>query len=273
MTEWIQRVTKPGAAARVVCLPRAGGSARDFDSWRAGLGEQVELCAAQLPGRLDRFREPALDDLGIMAAQVAAAIQQLNRLPYLLFGDCMGALVAFETARVLRAAGAGLPGALVVASYPAPDGIRTERSYHDAPPAEFRQRLRDVGGLPPSALADDELFDLLLPTLRADFAAFERYRYRPEPPLELDIHAMAGAQDPFVAVEVLESWRDHTSREFSLSAFPGGHFFLRDSAAAVSRVRALALAATDAPACGPPARRRPTHAPAAGRRAGGHADG
>lgn len=243
MTDWIQAADRPSAVARVICLPRAGGNARDFDPWQEGLGDRVQLCAVQLPGRLNRFREPAIDDLLTIAAQVAGAVQELDDLPYVMFGDCMGALVAFEVARFLRQSGGPSPRALVVASYPAPDQLRTERPYHAASAEELRQRLREVGGVPPIALAEDELFELLLPMLRADFAVFECYRYEPEPPLDVEIHAMAGTDDPYVSFEVLEGWRSHTTAGFSRYVLPGGHSFLREGSEAVEAVRSLALAA------------------------------
>jgi len=245
VTDWIQSVPAPAAVARVVCLSRAGGSARDFDQWRKPLGDEIEMCAVQLPGRLDRFHEQPLSDLHRIAEEVAGALTTLSPLPYLLFGDCMGALVAFETASTLSRLGAAPPDALVVASYPAPDRIRTERPYGDGSAEDLRERLREVGGVPPVVLDEDELFELMLPMLRADFAAFEGYRYRDTAPLPCAIHALVGAEDPYVTVADLEGWRRHTTGEFTARALPGGHFFLHEGEATVSFVRGLALAGSN----------------------------
>jgi medium-chain acyl-[acyl-carrier-protein] hydrolase len=243
MSGWIQCGGTAGARARVICVPRAGGTARDFDQWRGPMGAEVEVCAVQLPGRLDRFREPALDDLGQIATEVAAVAQELAPKPTVLVGDCMGALIAYEAARALRRSAAAAPLALVVSSYPAPDRARTEQPYHDAPVAEFRERLRDVGGAHPDVLEDDELFELMLPTLRADFAAFERYRYVPEAPLEIGVYALLGRDDPYVSTADLQGWQAHTSHGFIVRDFAGGHFFLPESQEAVQFVRDLALGA------------------------------
>ncbi|KPI15314.1 Thioesterase [Actinobacteria bacterium OK074] len=247
MTDWIQSSSAADTVARVVCLSRAGGSARDFDQWRKPLGEEIEMCAVQLPGRLDRFHEQPLSDLHRIAEEVAAALTTLPPRPYLLFGDCMGALVAFETASALRRLGATLPTCLVVASYPAPDRMRTERPYGDGSAQDLRERLREVGGVPPAVLDEDELFELMLPMLRADFAAFEGYRYRETEPLASAVHALVGAEDPYVTVTDLIGWRRHTTGEFSARALPGGHFFLHESDEAVSFVRGLALAGARPP--------------------------
>lgn len=243
MNRWIQGETLPGALARVVCVPRAGGSARDFDSWRAPLGAHVELRAVQLPGRLDRYTEPALSDLRQIAAEMARAVAGLSPLPLVLFGDCMGALVAFEAARVLRRNGDLLPSALVVSSYPAPHQTRTERTYADGTADDFRRRLKDVGGVPAAAIEDDELFELMLPTLRADFTAFERYVCTDEEPLDVDIHALLGQSDPYYSAQDLAGWERHTRQQFTLTLVEGGHFFLREGDATAVFVREVALAA------------------------------
>ena len=127
--------------ARVCCLPRAGGSARDFDDWSGRLGEGIEVAAVQLPGRLNRFREPALTSLIDVAEAAAAELAAGRDLPLVLFGDCMGALVVFEIARLLRARFAIVPVALVVASYLPPHEVRITRPFHDASPEQLRWRF------------------------------------------------------------------------------------------------------------------------------------
>jgi surfactin synthase thioesterase subunit len=247
VTAWLQVSAVDRPAARVCCLPRAGGSTRDFDGWGSALGPHVEVCAVQLPGRLNRFREPAATSLFDASVAIAAELADradlpdLPDLPMVIFGDCMGALIAFEVARELRRKYGLVPGALVVASYLPPHEIRTTRPYHDAPPDELRARLAEVGGVAPEMLADDELFELMLPTLRADFSLFETYEYRPEESLSSDIIAIVGATDPYVSSASLAGWKQHTSGTFQIREFPGGHFFLRDSPPALDMVRQIAL--------------------------------
>src|SRR5204862_544181 len=51
------------------------------------------------------------------------------------------------------------------------------------PDDELCARIIAMGGTPPEAMAHPELRELVLPTIRADFAMVEAYRFRPEPPL------------------------------------------------------------------------------------------
>jgi medium-chain acyl-[acyl-carrier-protein] hydrolase len=241
VTAWLQASAVDRPAARVCCLPRAGGSARDFDGWDCALGPQVEVCAVQFPGRLNRFLEPAATSLVDASVAIAAELADRTDLPMVIFGDCMGALIAFEVVRELRRKYGFVPEALVVASYLPPHEIRTTRPYHDAPPDDLRARLAEVGGVAPEMLADDELFELMLPTLRADFSLFETYEYRPEEALSSDIIAIVGSADPYVSSASLAGWQQHTSGTFEIREFPGGHFFLRDSPPALEMVRQTAL--------------------------------
>ena len=243
MSPWFLCCGSGRARARVIAISRAGGTARDFDSWPAGLGDEIELCAVQLPGRLERFPEPALRDLRVIAAEVAAATAELAPLPYVLFGDCMGALIAYEVMVALREHGRPGPAALAVGFYPPPDQPRVERRYSDGPAGALRGRLREVGGVSPELLDDDEFFELLTPTLRADFAVFEDYRHRPEPPFDLDVLVLVGRDDPYVGAADVRGWQRHTAGRCDIRVLDGDHFLLRDNTAAVELVRELAIRA------------------------------
>ena len=56
----------------------------------------------QYPGRADRMRDPFLTDARQMAKYIAAALAPLQDRPMALSGHSMGALVVYETARVLE---------------------------------------------------------------------------------------------------------------------------------------------------------------------------
>jgi pyochelin biosynthesis protein PchC len=75
---------------------------------------------------------------------------------------------------------------------------------------------------------------LMMPMLRGDYQAIETYRYRPGPPLPCPLSVLAGTADPMTMAEDLQAWRAHTSGEFSLHMFSGGHFFLDDHLAEVA---------------------------------------
>jgi medium-chain acyl-[acyl-carrier-protein] hydrolase len=75
-------------------------------------------------------------------------------------------------------------------------------------------------------LAHAELLQLLLPVLRADFAACETYQYQPGPPLACPISAFGGLRDPHVTRAMLDAWAEQTGGGHAVRMFPGDHFFL-----------------------------------------------
>jgi medium-chain acyl-[acyl-carrier-protein] hydrolase len=187
----------------------------------------VEVRPVQLPGRETRFREPAFTRLAPLVEAMAEPLRGYLDRPFALFGHSLGALVAFELARRLQR-GTGLqPVCLFVSGCGAPQTRSPESSIHKLPAAEFREELRRLNGTPPEVLENDELMDLLLPTLRADFALCETYAYSPGPPLDCPVSALGGLGDDTVSRQDLDAWREQTTGPFRLRMLPGDHFFLQ----------------------------------------------
>ena len=127
----------------------------------------------------------------------------------------------------------GLPGA---AAATAPD-----RPAHILPHAEFVAELRRLHGTPEAVLTNDEMLNLLMPTLRADFAVLETYRPCDDGPLACPIIAAGGREDEQVSPDDLAAWGRQTTGRFELHLFAGGHFFLRTAGADLLRFLAAAL--------------------------------
>ena len=242
-------VPAPNAAARLrlLCFPFAGAGASAYFAWsRALRGEPVEVRAVQPPGRENRLREAPLTELAPLVEALVAACTGLRDRPFCFFGHSMGALVAFETARALRAAGGPLPAHLFVSGAQGPDVPRLEEPLH--PLADDEAGIAAVasryGGVPTAVLEHRELLDVILPALRADMRITESYVHATAPPLPCGITAYTGTDDPMVKEEALTRWGAQTTGAFSSRVFPGDHFFLPEQRDAViadvmSRVRPL----------------------------------
>jgi 4'-phosphopantetheinyl transferase len=98
---------------------------------------------------------------------------------------------------------------------------------HTLPAAEFWQELRRLNGGLAAVLDNEELAELLLPTLRADFALCETYTYAAGPPLTCPVCALGGLGDEAVDPQDLGAWRELTTGAFRLRMLPGDHFFLQ----------------------------------------------
>lgn len=180
-----------------------------------------------LAAREARTDETPITRMNALVGEVADAIAPALDRPYALVGHSMGAWVAFELARELRVRELAPPRLLVVAACGAPQAAKSETQMHTLPDAEFVAEVaRRFDGIPPAVRENEELLQLLLPALRADIELLETYQYIEQPPLETDIIALGGANDPAVTVTELNDWRRHMVGKFSARMLPGGHFFL-----------------------------------------------
>jgi medium-chain acyl-[acyl-carrier-protein] hydrolase len=221
------RRSNSAARVRLFCLPFAGGGASVYRPWDGGLPLTAELCAVQPPGRETRFREPPYTRLAPLVVALADAIEPLLDLPAVFYGHSMGAITAFELIRELRRRGKPKPARLIVGGRRAPDGPPRGAPLHALPDPEFLDALKRLKGTRSAVLENDDLMRILLPVLRADFAAHETYEYVDEPPLDCPILAVSGADDAICPPDELEGWRRHTRAGFEAATLPGDHFFLQ----------------------------------------------
>lgn len=231
LSPWLLAMGGSSPDTRVFCFPHAGGGASTYRRWAAAAPEGFQICAVQLPGREDRLREAALTDLHTIVRLVLPEIGPCLDRPFALFGHSMGALIAFELARALRAAGAPLPGHLFISGRRAPQLPALRQPLHALPPGEFERALMAFDGTPREVAEDRELMALFEPVLRADFCVVETYRFEAAPPLPIPLTVFGGAEDREAPPADLEGWREHTTAFGGVHLLAGGHFFPRDCGA------------------------------------------
>lgn len=220
-------------AMRLFCFPHAGGGAAIYRGFADRLADSVEVWAANLPGHGSRLRETPLVDLQRTALLLAQAVTSLSDRPFAFFGHSLGARLAFETARVLRAREEALPLHLYAAGSQAPQQPPPNREWHKLPEKDLLAELRRHNGLPGELLDEPQVLAYFLPALRADLQMIETAVYHPEPPFEFPITALGGNHDPLVNVKQLAAWQEQTTGQFRLALFEGDHFFLQATKTAV----------------------------------------
>ncbi|GLP63918.1 thioesterase [Streptomyces sp. TUS-ST3] len=217
---------RPGATVRLVCFPHSGGGPATFRDWHRGAGAGTEVRTVVLPGRAARSDEPFADDWRSVVAETADAVRRLTEASdspahVVLFGQSLGALLAFETARELERAGIG-PRRLVVSARSAPD-IATSLDVPSGDAALLDLVDRRYGGIPTALRAVPELLAHQLPPLRADLRLAGSYRFAPGTPLTTPVIAFAGTEDSTVPPGELLGWARHTTGAFTPHLVPGGH--------------------------------------------------
>jgi surfactin synthase thioesterase subunit len=247
------------SSIQLFCLPYAGASASVYGRWQARLPGWIDVCPIELPGRGRNIAEPPATTVAEMVEGALAVLRRSVRGPFALFGHSLGAVLAFELACRLEASsptacsvGEGasntpLEPLVVFASGTDAPSRRDPRRYANlASDAAILAELERLAGTPDAVLADAELMELVLPILRADFAACAAYRADRERRVRCPIEVFGGVEDTTTAAG-LEGWRDHTRGEFTQYMFAGGHFFIHDQVEqvlehVVRRVDALRVA-------------------------------
>ena len=223
----------PHAAMRLICLPHAGGGAASFRGWPDRL-RPAEIGIVELPGRGSRLREPVLESLTDAADALVDALTSSPAIPTALFGDGLGALIAFEAAHRLEARDWPLL-ALFVSGRPGPSVPAQGQQLSEATAERLIDEIRRYSDIvPDDGLIDRESLQLLVPGVRADFAMLDGYRYEPRSPLRCPVVALAGDADPDVPRAALDAWRRETAGRFSSRTFTGGHAYLRHEREAVT---------------------------------------
>ncbi len=229
---WIRRFRPaPDAAACLVCFPHAGGAATSYVPLFRAMSSEVDVLAVQYPGRQDRIAEACFDDISALADRIADELVPWTRRPVGFFGHSMGAAVAFEVALRLQRSGVS-PLGLVVSGRRAPSAYRHQR-LHLASDADLVAELTRLSPANATVFADETLRRMILPTIRSDYRAIERYRNLSGELLRCPITALAAEDDPVTDVDEVEIWVRHTLADFRMRVFRGGHFFLDDNADAV----------------------------------------
>jgi surfactin synthase thioesterase subunit len=220
----------------LICMPFAGAGPSFFTPWQKLAPEGLRILPVSLPGREKRFAEPAhtsaapaVDDA---YAQVTAALGGQDGGggggPVVLFGHSMGAVLAYELAhRIERSGGVVRLDALVVSGAPGPWAPRTHGA-DGLPDEEFTARIRALAGYDHPALADPEMRELLLPTLRADVRLHETYVPSTDRPLGVPVICVRGREDALVGTAEAAEWGRATTGQLTVAEPAGGHMYLTE---------------------------------------------
>ena len=220
------------ARGAIVVFPHAGAAAASYRVLASALAAGGDTYIVQYPQRADRLAEPAHETVHDLALGLFQAAPWHDVAPLRLFGHSMGAVVAFEFARIAESHGVAVqrlwvsagPPPCIVADMPelptSADGLLAD--------------IADLGGTDPELLADEEFSELLTTAVRADYEAFNRYDPRPDVRIDADINVLGGQDDHRIGTEVLRLWEKHTNGSFQLSLYDGGHFYVYDHVDAIA---------------------------------------
>lgn len=223
---------------RLFCIPYAGGSATVYQAWRAHLRDYVELFPIELAGRGHRRNVPLYRTFDEAVDDVYDAIRnQVDDLPYALFGHSMGNWLAYELSHRIGMDGRRQPVHLFLSGRRAPTVPHVGPMLHTLPEPEFIDALVKLGGVSRELFEDKSMRELFLGIIRADLRITETYTYTDRGRLvDTPVTVLTGKGDHTIAVRDLFAWRPLVAGTCSICSVDGGHFFVAQNAEAVTKV-------------------------------------
>ncbi|MDN8634742.1 MULTISPECIES: thioesterase II family protein [Corynebacterium] len=240
---WIglHRRAKNQPLARLLIIPFAGGNASAFFPLLTEIGYEshLDVIVLQPPGRGTRHHEPPLESLESYASVVAAvaghAAEVGGSVPLIILGYSMGGVVAYLTARDHYEE---LPLVeVIVAARTAPtasdplSGGRALMSH-----ASVIDRLRKLQGTPEAVLQNPDIMEPVLDSIATEFYLIDNWSTTRIAPLNVDITAVAGLDDPETPPTRVLEWEHLTKGHFNATFVQGGHFFLQTACPDLGRI-------------------------------------
>jgi surfactin synthase thioesterase subunit len=233
--DWLLTPRRDGAAAAsLIVLPYAGVGASLAATLSRHIRAPVAIHGVQLPGRENRISEPPMMSMDAIIEALLPVLMPLARQPYVLMGCSFGALLGWELAQRLQAAGLP-PRQMVILACASPTLRRFRTRLSELNDEDLLDALdRRFGGVPEVVREHEELRRLFMPGVRADVTVLDRYDWRPGAVLETGLLTIGGTGDREVSGEDLEAWAPLVRGPTEHVRIDGGHFVLREDPAAVA---------------------------------------
>jgi len=219
---------KPEAHIRLFCVPSAGSSSIAYSNWYETLPNDIELCIINLPGRIDSNVNDSFENLHAYVKEIYRTIHlDSSDKPIALFGHGMGALIAFELARLFDKNSDQNLIHLFVSGNSAPHLPKTNKSIEDF----YDDQIGAYAQYDYNRYQDGAIFDQssIAQMLIADLAMYDSYVYNNDHPIASSITAFGGMSDKDISEFQLESWNRCTINEFNHYLLPGGAEFINSA--------------------------------------------
>jgi surfactin synthase thioesterase subunit len=181
-------------------FPQAGAGCLRLRATALALPPGTHLLGVQLPGREDRLADPAAGSLAEVVDRISAELRAYaRRRPLVLLGVSLGALIAYEVARRMEAAGTPARS-LVVAAARSPEHFSAFLAA-DPPQAELTDLLHP-------SVRESAFARYALVPLRADLRLAAGYRAPSRPLARTPLRSVSGRRDTVVTAAQMTRWRE-----------------------------------------------------------------
>jgi surfactin synthase thioesterase subunit len=225
LNRWLNVIKrKNDCKFRIFCLPYAGSGASLYSVWENYFGDDVEICAVQLPGRENRRKEPLCSDINEIASKVAGVIASMADKPFAVFGYSMGGVIAYRTVLELEKKHGISPKVLFM-------GASSIFSDREEKVSELKEDtlisyLMSIGGTSDDTFSSEQYRKAFLPIIRNDYLLLEKAAGMFER-VGCPIVSFASEEDkamPYRNIRLLRFMTD----DWTVHKMTGNHFFIHN---------------------------------------------
>lgn len=214
--------TSANSGLTLVCIPWAGAGAAPFRPWGPVVGEAATVYGVRLAARENRRMEPPAKSLTQVIDETVQELLGLGVRRVALFGQCSGALLAFELAKALFKSCHDLEVTHLIVASQLPPSVFTKVGV------ESRQALTQY--VPEDLREEPELVEVLLPIIAGDINLVADYSYSPDVSLDVPLTVIYGARDEVLDRAKVDGWRLETNGPTNFYEIAGADHLLGGAA-------------------------------------------
>ena len=213
---------------KLYIFPHAGASVDFYIPFARAFSGGIKRIAVQYPHRRGRDHLPVMASISTLSDDIYAVLAA-DESPgaTVFFAHSMGALFAFEVARRFESAGTPI-AALFVSASAAPSRMQFDQLSGDD--HELLDTVSVMTGLDPEFVGSEKFAATVLPTIRS-LKTIADYECQPGTTVSCPVYAFSGDSDTIVNRENVLAWAEHTTSDFAVRIFPGGHHYINDNLA------------------------------------------
>ncbi|MFQ3243617.1 MAG: surfactin synthase thioesterase subunit [Arenicella sp.] len=228
LNQWLPKLNAmPSSKARLFCFAFAGGGASVYSPWQSLLGDHIEVCPIQLPGREERIRETCLTSIDDVLDQLMPLMTSSLDKPFLVYGHSLGAHIAYAFIDRIKREFGKSPQAFLVGAQRSPDIPYPYPSVLGATQQQLHQVLSKFDGMTARVMQSEELMELMMPVIKADLQLCESLQYCGELALDGPVIAFRGTRDRAISAACMAGWSQHSKNQYQYEEVDGDHFFLK----------------------------------------------
>lgn len=227
-SKWFEFISeREEANYNLFCFPHAGAGASTYASWGKVVSEKCNIYPVQYPMRETRMSELMPSNVQELAKLIVEENESLfHSKPVVLFGQCLGAYIAYETALAIQKQLSITPALLVVASSESPHKVYENTLPEIIDNQELAEHFANLGYIDKSLIGNKPFMDFFMPVLKTDYALTMNYRSENHEKVHCKILATRGKDDLNIETGMLKNWQAYTTEGICIKEYNGGHFFI-----------------------------------------------